>query len=77
MSLACVAANCCSRERKTESWVSRAEACEERKAEPCVAYCAEVRRERSKAARPTALFLRWDIFVWGGAGKCVMGGWEL
>ncbi len=55
MSFACVWANCWSRERKTASWVSRACALVERRVEPWLAYCAEVRRERSKAARPTPL----------------------
>ena len=59
MSLACVVANCCSSERNTASCVSRACALVERRVEPWLAYWAEVRRERSKAARPTPLR---DIF---------------
>jgi hypothetical protein len=55
MSFAWVCANCWRRERKTESWVSRAEALEARREEPWEANWAEVRRERSKAARPTPL----------------------
>lgn len=55
MSLAWVCANCCRRERKTESCVSRACASCDRKEFPWEANCADVRRERSKAARPTPL----------------------
>lgn len=65
MSLACVCANCCSRLRKTESCVESELACEVRRLEPCEANCAEVRRERSKAARPTALR---DMMVMGRHG---------
>ncbi len=69
MSLACVVANCCSRERNTASCVSRACALVERRVEPWLAYWAEVRRERSKAARPTPLR---DIF----AALCCGVFWE-
>ncbi|KNB11726.1 hypothetical protein FOXG_20553 [Fusarium oxysporum f. sp. lycopersici 4287] len=55
ISRACVFANCWRRERNTASCVSRAWALLARREEPCDANCADVRRERSKAARPTPL----------------------
>ena len=59
ISFACVCAKLCSRDRNTASCVSRACAFVLRSELPCEANWADVRRERSKAARPTPLR---DIF---------------
>ncbi len=72
MSLACVCANCCSSERNTASCVSRACALVERSVEPWLAYCADVSRERSKAARPTP-FRDILFFFWVGRGRVCVG----
>ena len=63
-----------SSDRKTASCVSRACALVVRSVEPCEAYCADVRRDRSKAARPTPL--REDIlaaFSGSRRGACALG----